>query len=103
MEVSNWLHQVGSLYLTVIPIYLYVNNFLGPKVMEPVFCRDFLMAQFDRIATAPSTTQGQSAAFVPSAGKAPRLPKVMFTRASASPRVRIATVGMQGLAAIFRR
>ena len=102
LELSNWLHQVTSLYATAIPVYFYINNIVGPKVLEPVFCRDYLMAHFDKIATAPATTSGQGAAFSPTAGKAPRIPAQLFAR-GASVRGRVVGMGAQGLAAMFRR
>lgn len=107
LEVKNWLHEVNGLYLTLIPSYIWINNFVGPRAMEPVFTKDFLMAQFEKIASstaaAPSqTTQVATAktAFTPTPGKVPVLPKNMFARAvNGNPRGRLITFASAGLLA----
>ena len=119
LETANWLHQVNGLYLTIIPCFFWINNFLGPKVMEPVFCRDFLIAQFEKMAepvpgaVASSTSAVKSvvvesskpstAAFVPTPGKAPQLPKNMFAR-SAIPgtRGRLLKLASVGVSTLFK-
>ncbi len=108
LEFSNWLHQVTTFYVMAVPFYVYLNNFVGPRTMEPVFCRDYLMAQFDRMATpaASSTAATASAvvkpqAYVPTPGKVPQLPKNMFARA-ATPRGRVVGLAAAGLAGLFQ-
>jgi hypothetical protein len=73
LEVATFLPNVKSLYLTLIPVFFFVNNFLGPKRMEPVFTRDFLMAHFDKISSAESSAKAVK--FTPTPGKVPQLPK----------------------------
>ena len=93
-EFGNWLHQTTAFYTVAIPFFLYLNNFAGPRAMEPVFCRDYIMAQFDKMAQSGVATgvasQGASAAkgavvatttsggFTPTPGKVPQLPKQLF-------------------------
>ena len=102
LEVKNWLHEVNGLYLTLIPCFIWLNNFVGPKALEPVFTRDYLIAQFDKIAESSSTSSATSkSAFVPSAGKAPMLPKNMFARA-ANPRVKAFSLATAGLFALAK-
>ena len=87
LEFGNWFHQVSAFYLGVIPFFIYLNNFAGPKAMEPVFVRDYLIAQFDKMATTPgaattatSTTAVAAKGFQPTAGKVPVMPKQLFAR-----------------------
>jgi hypothetical protein len=105
LEVTNWYHQVSSLYVAVVPLFLYVNNILGPKVLEPAFTRDFVMAQFDKIASAKASIEGAGSAFAPAAGKAPRLPKVFFERAMRGGfrGGRLMALGARGLATMLGR
>lgn len=68
-----------------IPFFLYLNNFAGPRAMEPVFTRDFIMAQFEKIASKSTSTAGKgavtaTAAYVPTPGKVPVLPGNLFAR-----------------------
>ncbi|KAI3633301.1 hypothetical protein MIR68_008248 [Amoeboaphelidium protococcarum] len=111
LEVDNWLHQVTCLYAAAIPIYIFVNNHLGPKTMEPMFCRDFLMSHFEKIASSPSAVQAAQAGSSSSATTAsfvPKLQKLPFARfgnaafGSGNVRSRVAGITMKGLAALFK-
>jgi hypothetical protein len=66
-EVGNWLHQATAFYAVAVPTFFYINNFLGPRVMEPVFCRDYLMAKFEKIS-ASSSVSANATSFTPSSG-----------------------------------
>jgi hypothetical protein len=83
LELTNWLHQTTTFYACAIPLYIYLNNFAGPRVLEPVFCHDYLMAHFDKIATGSSSSTASTAAaapktFTPTPGKVPKLPSTLF-------------------------
>lgn len=80
LEFGNWLEQVTSFYAISIPLFLYLNNYVGPKAVEPSFTKDFLMAHFEKISSQSSA--GKSSAFVPTPGKAPKLPKNLFARSA---------------------
>lgn len=88
LEVENWLGQVTGLYLTLVPAFLFFNNHLGPKTLEQPFCRDFLMAHFERISAAPSTISaagaGASSSGIATAQLVPQLPKMQFQRTAGS-------------------
>lgn len=106
LETSNWLHQVTALYSTAIPVYFFVNNFLGPSTMEPVFCRDYLISNFEKISSASSSSASKKPSFVPSSGMAPRLPKNIVVRglmSSGNTRARAMGVAATGIRALFRR
>lgn len=86
LEFSNWLHQATTFYAVAIPLFIYMNNFAGPRILEPAFCRDYLMAHFEKIAdSSKSTVQavggGASvAAPVATPAKVPIVPKNLFAR-----------------------
>lgn len=95
-EFGNWLYQTTTFYTVAIPFFLYLNNFAGPKAMEPVFCRDYIMAQFDKMAGG--ATQ-KSVGYTPTPGKVPRLPKQLFARGPRSLRLAggMASLGLLSL------
>jgi hypothetical protein len=98
LEVSTFFPNVKALYLTIIPAFIYLNNFVGPQKMESVFTRDFLLAQFDKFSSSKGAAAGSSSAFTATAtasnGLAPRVPSILRGMGRQG---RLLSVGIVGL------